>query len=79
MKHLVIIPDGVTSKRLSAVEMARRLRNAGYRITLLGPGGDYEKIDGFDYIRVDLKLESPGACVSSPWPGLRGLPSKSKG
>ena len=58
MKHLVIIPDGVTSKRLSAIEMARRLRDAGYRITFIGRGGDYDQIDGFDYFRLDLKLDS---------------------
>ena len=56
MKHLVIIPDGVTSKRLSAVEMARRLRDAGYQITFIGKGGDYTQIDGFDYLRLDLEL-----------------------
>ena len=57
MKHLVIIPDGVTSKRLSAVEMARRLRDAGYQITFIGKGGDYSQIDGFDYFRLDLKID----------------------
>ena len=57
MKHLVIIPDSVTSKRLSAVEMARRLRDAGYRITFIGKGGDYDEIDGFSYFRLDLELD----------------------
>ena len=61
MKHLVIIPDGVTSKRMSAVEMARRLREAGYRITFIGKGGNYSKLDEFDYFRLDLehKLTAP--------------------
>jgi hypothetical protein len=72
MKHLVVIPDGVTSKRMSAVEMARRLRHAGYRITLIGKGGDYKKIDEFDYSRLDLKpdLRTSGSQTAHV-PGLR--------
>ncbi|MBT8354908.1 MAG: hypothetical protein KJO60_10320 [Desulfofustis sp.] len=58
MKHLVIIPDRVTSKRLSAVEMARRLSDAGYRITFIGKGGDYSQIDKFDYFRFDPEQTS---------------------
>lgn len=55
--------------------MARRLRRAGYRITLLGPGGDYDRIDGFDYIQFDLKLNCPDACITGklPLPALREL------
>lgn len=56
MKHVIIIPDRVTSKRLSAVEMARRLSSAGNRITFIGEGGDYKQIEDFDYIRLDLAL-----------------------
>ena len=63
------------SKRISAVEMARRLRRSGYRITLLGPGGEYDEIDGFDYIRVDLKLRTPKACFAGKLPQLRELRS----
>lgn len=71
--HIVIVPDSIISKRISAVEMARRLRRAGYRITLLGPGGDYEEIDGFDYLRVDLKLNVPRARFEVALPGFGGL------
>lgn len=59
MKHIVIIPDSVTSKRISAIELARRLDKAGYRITIVGNGGNYSRIDDFDYIRLDLKLRQP--------------------
>jgi hypothetical protein len=75
MKHLVIILDRVTSKRLSGLEMARRLRDAGYRITLLGSGGNYNEIDGIDYLRVDLTMELPAACFSGVWPGVGGIRS----
>ena len=44
--------------------MARRLRRNGCRITLLGPGGDYDEIDGLDYIRVDLKWKSSSSCFA---------------
>ncbi len=73
--HIVIIPDSIVSKRISAVEMARRLRLSGYRITLLGPGGDYDEIDGFDYIRVDLKLKRSSACFTGKLPGPGALRS----
>ena len=59
MKHLVIVPDGIPSKRLSGVELARRLSDAGYRITFIGKGGDYHQIDRFDYFRLDLGHELP--------------------
>ena len=59
MKHLVIITDGVTSKRITAVEMARRLSRAGYRITIVGTGGEYSRIDDFAYYRIDLKFRQP--------------------
>lgn len=70
MKHVVIIPDGVASKRISAVEMARRLRSAGYRITFIGKGGDYTQIDDFDYLRLDLELHMlvPGSSSASAEP-----------
>ena len=56
VKHLVIIPDSVKSKRISAVGLALRLYKAGYRITFVGPGGGYSQIDIFDYRRVDLRF-----------------------
>ena len=56
MRHIVIIPDSVKSKRISAIELARRLHEAGHHITLIGSGGGYSKIDIFDYFRLDLKL-----------------------
>ena len=55
--------------------MARRLRRSGYHITLLGPGGDYNEIDGFDYIRVDLKLKSPKSFFAGKLPRLGELRS----
>jgi len=75
--HIVVIPDSIVSKRISAVEMARRLRRAGHRVTLLGPGGDYDKIDGSDYVRFDLKLKRPDACIVGklPLPALGKLRS----
>jgi len=41
------------------VALAGQLRGAGYRITLAGPGGEYDNIDGFEYRRVELKLGKP--------------------
>lgn len=39
--------------------LAGQLRGAGYRITLAGPGGASENIDGFEYHQVEVKLGKP--------------------
>jgi zeaxanthin glucosyltransferase len=61
MKHIIIIASSVTSKRISAVELARRLHKAGYRVTIAGSGGDYTHIDDFEYFQVDIKHCCPEA------------------
>jgi len=41
------------------VALALQLHESGYLITLAGPGGEYEKVDRFNYFPVELKLSKP--------------------
>lgn len=56
MANIAIVPDRVTSKFIYSAELARRLQDAGHRVTLIGPIEDRLNPDWPDAHEVDLKI-----------------------